>query len=344
MGEVRIIGIDLAKHVFQLHGADPAGTVVFRKKLSRTKLLPFLASQRKCVVAMEACAGAHHWSRAINALGHEARLIAPAYVQPFVKRQKNDMADAEAIAEAAARPTMRFVVVKSAEKQASSMVFKTRDLLVRQRTQTINALRGHLTEYGVVAPQGTFHLGRLAAEVEDGSNGLPAAVAELCSMLLGHIRAFDQQIAVLDRRIRERAREDETVRRLMTVPGIGPIAPSLLYGWRAARKAKMGMAPAAEAEATAVARPSAASGHPPRTGRRLHLLGLRRRDGEARRGRDRGPGLCAGPFSGAAPCPAEVRLQALRPDLRGAAAHVGLSGAVARPSSPVSLTGDSSSG
>lgn len=228
MEELSIIGIDLAKHVFQLHGADPTGTVVFRKKLSRAKLLPFLASQRKCVVAMEACAGAHHWGRAIDALGHEARLIAPTYVQPFVKRQKNDMADAEAIAEAAARPTMRFVAVKSAEKQASSMVFKTRDLLVRQRTQTINALRGHLTEYGVVAPQGTFHLGRLAAEVADRGNGLPAAVTELCSMLLGHVRALDLQIATLDRKIRDRAREDRTIRRLMTIPGVGPICATAL--------------------------------------------------------------------------------------------------------------------
>ena len=125
-------------------------------------------------------------ARDIQAQGHEVRLIAPIYVKPFVKRQKNDMADAEAITEAAARPTMRFVAVKSAEKQASGMVFKTRDLLVRQRTQTINALRGHLTEHGIIAPQGVFHIGRLAAEVENVNSHLPVIVTELCTLLLRH--------------------------------------------------------------------------------------------------------------------------------------------------------------
>src|SRR5580704_2249775 len=137
MEKATIIGVDLAKHVFQVHGACADGSVAFRKKISRAKFLPFLSSQPRCVVAMEACAGAHGWARDIQAQGHEVRLIAPVYVKPFVKRQKNDMADAEAITEAAARPTMRFVAVKSAEKQASGMVFKTRDLLVRQRTQTM---------------------------------------------------------------------------------------------------------------------------------------------------------------------------------------------------------------
>jgi transposase len=202
--------------------------VAFRRKLSRAKLLPFLASQPRCMVAMEACASAHHWGREIQALGHEVRLIAPAYVKPFVKRQKNDTADAEAIAEAAVRPTMRYVAVKSAEKQALSMVFKTRDLLVRQRTQVINALRGHLTEHGVIAPLGTFHVGRLATEVASPGSGLPAAVAELCTMLIEHIGVLGQRITTLDRQIRERARHDETVRRLMTIPGVGPICAAAL--------------------------------------------------------------------------------------------------------------------
>src|SRR5271156_1027457 len=153
MGEVSTVGLDLAKSVFQVHGADDNGAVVFRRKLRRDRLLAFFAELPHCLVAMEACASAHHWAREIGKLGHEVRLIAPAYVKPFVKRQKNDMADAEAIAEAATRPTMRFVSVKSADKQASGMVFKARDLLVRQRTQTINALRGHLAEYGIIAPQ-----------------------------------------------------------------------------------------------------------------------------------------------------------------------------------------------
>jgi transposase len=151
MEEVSIIGVDIAKHVFQVHGARADGSVAFSKKLSRSKLLAFLNLKPRCLVAMEACASSHHWGRQIEALGHQVRLIAPVYVKPFVKRQKNDAADAEAIAEAAARPTMRFVAVKSAEKQASGMVFRVRDLLVRQRTQAINALRGHLSEHGIVA-------------------------------------------------------------------------------------------------------------------------------------------------------------------------------------------------
>ena len=228
MEKASIIGVDLAKHVFQVRGACPDGSVAFRKKISRAKFLPFLASQPRCVVAMEACAGGHSWGRDIAALGHEVRLIAPVYVKPFVKRQKNDMADAEAITEAAARPTMRFVTVKSAEKQGSGMVFKTRDLLVRQRTQTINALRGHLTEHGIIAPQGVFHLGRLAAEIENPNSRLPGIVTELCTLLLQHIAGLDNQIATLDRRIRDRAREDETARRLMSIPGIGPVCATAL--------------------------------------------------------------------------------------------------------------------
>lgn len=228
MGEVSIIGVDLAKHVFQVHGAQADGSIAFSKKLSRGKVLSFLALQPRCVVAMEACAGSHHWGREIEALGHQVRLIAPAYVKPFVKRQKNDAADAEAIAEAAARPTMRFVAVKSAEKQASGMVFRTRDLLVRQRTQTINALRGHLSEHGIIAPHGACHVSRLLAEVESQHNCLPDAVIEMCKLLFQHVAALDDQIGGLDREIRRRARQEASVRRLMGIPGIGPICATAL--------------------------------------------------------------------------------------------------------------------
>ena len=158
MEGVSTIGLDLAKHVFQAHGASASGDVLFRKKLRREQVLTFFAGQPRCRVAMEACASAHHWARAIVDLGHEVRLIPPAYVKPFVKRQKNDMADAEAICEAAQRPTMRFVAVKSEAKQAAAVIFRARDLLVGQRTQTINALRGHLAEYGLIAPQGPSQL------------------------------------------------------------------------------------------------------------------------------------------------------------------------------------------
>ena len=156
MAEVTIIGVDLAKRVFQAHGATADGAPIFRRKLPRDRFLSFLADQPRCIVAMEACATSHEWGREIERLGHSVRLIPPVYVKPFVKRQKNDAADAEAIAEAASRPTMRFVKIKTEAQQARAMLFRTRDMLVRQRTQTINALRGHLAEHGVVAHRVLF--------------------------------------------------------------------------------------------------------------------------------------------------------------------------------------------
>ena len=231
MHEVSIIGIDLAKRSFQLHGARSDGSVAFRKKLSRGKLLDFVASQPRCVVAMEACASAHYWGRQIMQLGHEVRLIPPVYVKPFVKRQKNDAADAEAICEAAQRPTMRFVTVKGEEQQARAMLFHTRDLLVRQRTQTINALRAHLAEFGVVAPQGVTHVGRLASALEDPSSGLPEPVRELGGLLLGQIAELHAKIAGLEREFRACVRRDEEAARLMTIPGIGPISAMALQAF-----------------------------------------------------------------------------------------------------------------
>ncbi len=175
------------------------------------------------MVAMEACAGAHYWGREIAALGHEVRLVPPIYVKPFVKRNKHDAADAEAITEAAERPTMHFVAVKTEAQQAQAMLFHTRDLLVRQRTQTINALRGHLAEYGVVAPKGRARIWQLAAVLEDGDCGLPEAVVELGRLLFGRIEELDEKIDELDRGLLARSREDEETARLMTIPGIGPV-------------------------------------------------------------------------------------------------------------------------
>jgi transposase len=218
-----MIGLDIAKRVFQAHGADSAGNEVFRKKLARDKVLMFLASQPRCVVALEACGSAHHWGREIAKLGHRVKLIAPKYVKPFVKRQKNDAADAEAICEAAQRPTMRFVAVKSAEAQASALVFRTRDLLVRQRTQMINALRGHLTEYGLVVAQGPAHVTKLIEYVKDPKCDLPQEALSILSVLIASLKELDEKITLLDREIAKRAREDQVARRLTTIPGIGPI-------------------------------------------------------------------------------------------------------------------------
>jgi transposase len=228
MGDVTTIGLDIAKASFQAHGADASGAVVFRKKLSRGRLLAFFAAQPPCVVVMETCSGAHHWGRELTRLGHAVRLIPPAYVKPFVKRQKNDEADAEAICEAAQRPTMRFVSVKSIEQQAVGVVFRARDLLVRQRTQIINAIRGHVAEFGTVAPKGVCHVERLVAEIEDADSELPAAARASLKILAEVLAKLSDEVAVLDREIARRVKEDLTARRLMTIPGVGPITAAAL--------------------------------------------------------------------------------------------------------------------
>lgn len=223
MSEVTIIGIDLAKRVFQLHGACQDGSVAFRKKLSRGQLLAFVARHPKCVIAMEACATAHGWGREFAKLGHEVRLIPPVYVKPFVKRQKNDVADAEAIVEAALRPTMRFVALKTEDQQARAMLFRTRQMFVGQRTQLINALRGHLAEHGLVAARGPAHLKRLADAITDNDTALPKSVGELGQVYLEQIKGLNARIAELDVKMRHAARAAGMTRRSQTMPGVGPI-------------------------------------------------------------------------------------------------------------------------
>lgn len=228
MRKVSIIGLDLAKNTIQVHGAGADGSVIFRRKVSSGKLLAFLSGVDPCMVAMEACAGSHHWGREISKLGHQVKLIAPAYVKPFVKRQKNDAADAEAICEAALRPTMRFVAVKSEAKQASAMVFKVRDLLVRQKTQIINALRGLMAEFGVAVPQGPAHVGILIGHVEDPHSNLPETARLPCLALVATLRLLVEKVRDLDQEIARRARQDDVAKRLMRIPGIGPVIATAL--------------------------------------------------------------------------------------------------------------------
>lgn len=222
--QLATVGLDLAKNVFQLHGVDAEGRVLVRRRLRRAEVMRFFAAQSPCLVGMEACAGAHHWARAIGELGHEVRLMPPAYVKPYVRRQKNDMADAAAICEAVTRPSMRFVPIKSEAQQALLLVHRARDLLVRQRTSLINALRAHLAEFGVVVPKGAPHGRKLASMLIAGETfGLPAPAVPVLQTLARQCQALSGQICELELELRRRSSENEATRRLLQVPGIGPI-------------------------------------------------------------------------------------------------------------------------
>jgi len=218
-----VIGVDLAKRVFQVHGASMAGQVKFRKKLTREQFRAFMAQQPACLVVFEACGSASYWVREMEALGHEVRLIAPQYVRPFVKRQKNDAADAEAIVVAARQPEMRFIVPKTAEQQARAVLFRGRERLVRQRTELANALRAVLYEYGHVFPVGLVHLKRIEALVDDSSCDLPAVIIAECQDLLGQIAEKTERIQTKTKALKALAAETDMARRLQTMPGVGPL-------------------------------------------------------------------------------------------------------------------------
>jgi transposase len=228
MSEIVTVGLRLAKNVFQLHGADASGRAMLRRKLRRGQVLEVLAGLPRCTMATEACGGAHCWGREIGKLSHEVRLIPPAYVKPFVRSHKNDAANAEAICEAAQRPNMRFVPVKSEEQQGAAAVFRVRELLIRQRTQTINALRGQPTEFGEVVPKGASNARRLAELVEAKDDALPETARATLQVLVDGLRHLDERIAGLDAEIARRSREDEVARGLMTIPGIGPLIATAL--------------------------------------------------------------------------------------------------------------------
>ena len=218
-----MIGVDLAKNVFQLHGASMSGQVRFRKKLSRLNFSKFMAEHPPALVVMEACGSAHYWAREMVRLGHEVKLIAAQYVRPFVKRQKNDATDAEAIVIAAQRPEMRFVEPKSADQQSRAILFRARERLVHQRTELINALRACLYEYGHVGPQGRNHFKRIE-EILDGQNSdLPVLMLEECRDLLKQIAEKTARIDERTAKIKALSAEADTARRLQTIPGVGPL-------------------------------------------------------------------------------------------------------------------------
>ena len=227
--DITTIGFDLAKTVFQVHGADGEGRVVLRRKLRRGKVLAFFAGLPSCLVGMEACASAHYWAREIQALGHEVRLIPPQYVRPFVKTNKNDAADAEAICEAVTRPTMRFAPAKSAEQQSVLMLHRARELLVRQRTMVINALRGHCAELGLIVAQGASRVEELVAIIEDpGDERLPPLAREALGSLVEQLCSAQARIKQLEATLMAWHRSNPASRRLATIPGVGVITATAL--------------------------------------------------------------------------------------------------------------------
>ena len=229
MNEVITIGLDIAKNVFQVHGVDCAGDVVIRRQLRRRQVLPFFKKLPGCLVGIEACATAHHWGRQLIGLGHEVKLMPPHYVRPYVKRGKNDAADAEAICEAVTRPTMRFVAVKGTEQQGVLMMHRTRELLVRQRTMLVNAMRAHMAEFGIVARVGIPRVKELLAVIADADDARLPPIARACLEGLAiQFMSLHEEIAIAERRILAWHRSSEVSRRLETIPGIGPITASAL--------------------------------------------------------------------------------------------------------------------
>ena len=222
--EITTIGLDLAKNIFQVHAITGAGEIVVRKTLRRAQVLRFFERLAPCLVGIEACGTSHHWAREIRRLGHEVRLMPPAYVKPYVKRGKSDASDAEAICEAVSRPTMRYVAIKSCEQQAALTVHRTRDLLVRQRTQLVNMIRGLLAEFGIEIRRGITHALSLAERIAVGDMpGIPALAAKMIASLAGQILDLEARLREIERELLAWHRSSEIARRLATIPGVGTV-------------------------------------------------------------------------------------------------------------------------
>jgi transposase len=231
MQAITIIGLDIAKSVFQVHGVDAQGQVAIRRQLKRRYVLAFFEKLPPCLIGIEACASSHHWSRELKALGHTVRLMPPAYVKPYVKRQKNDAADAEAICEAVTRANMRFVATKTPEQQSCLTLHRTRHLFIRQQTAVINVIRAHLAEFGIVAPVGRKGVEELLDVIADPSDKRVPAIARACLAALGiQLRRLKEQILEFDRQIVAWHRSNETSRRLDDIPGVGPALATALVG------------------------------------------------------------------------------------------------------------------
>jgi transposase len=226
---ITTVGIDLAKNVFQVHGVDARGKVVLRRQLRREQVARFFVNLPSCLVGMESCASAHHWGRTLERFGHTVRLMAPQFVKPYVKANKNDVADAEAICEAVGRPNMRFVPIKSIEQQGILSVHRVRQGFVKARTAQANQIRGLLGEFGLVIPKGICHVARcVPGLLEDASNELPLALRQLIDRLTSHLKGLDQQVRELERQIIAWHRGSELSCKLEKIPGIGPLAATAL--------------------------------------------------------------------------------------------------------------------
>ena len=227
--KITTVGLDLAKNIFQVHGIDDMGSVIVRRSLRRSQMLPFFSKLEPCLVGMEACGTSHHWARELMELGHEVKLMPPIYVKPYVKRGKTDAGDSEAICEAVTRPTMRFVAIKSVDQQSVVMLHRTRELLVRQRTQLVNMMRGQLAEFGIILAKGIQHASRFIRQLIEGEiPNIPELAITVVTALADQVRQLQVRIGVLEKELKRWFRADPLAQGLASIPGIGPITATAL--------------------------------------------------------------------------------------------------------------------